>query len=77
MVTCREMIETLADYLEGTMPSGARIALDRHLGGCPPCRTFLRTYAATIRLARTLACDDIPEDLKVRLAAFARRAPTR
>lgn len=72
MVTCQEMIETLADYLDGTMPLEDRMALDRHLRACPSCEAFLKTYAATIRLTRTLACDEIPEELKARLATFAR-----
>ena len=77
MVTCQEMIQALADYLDGSMPPEDRMALDWHLGGCPPCQTFLKTYAATFRLTRTLACDEIPEELKVRLATFARRVPAR
>ena len=77
MVTCQEMIRVLADYLDGTMPPEDRMALDGHLAACPLCQTFLKTYAATIQLARTLACDEIPEELKVRLAAFASRAPAR
>ena len=77
MLTCQEMTLLLADYLDGTMPAENRQALDHHLGACPPCEAFLRTYAATIRLTRMIPCDEIPEELKVRLAALPRRAPAR
>ncbi len=77
MLTCREMTLLLADYLDGTMPAADRKALDHHVGACPPCEAFLRTYAATIRLTRMVPCDEIPEELKVRLADLAPRAPTR
>lgn len=77
MLTCQEMTLVLADYLDGTMPAEDRMALDRHLDACPPCQTFLRTYAATIRLTGMMPCDEIPEELKIRLAALPRRAPAR
>ena len=77
MLTCQEMTLLLADYLDGTMPADDRQALDHHLGACPPCEAFLRTYAATIRLTGVMPCDEMPEELQVRLAALARRAPAR
>ena len=77
MLTCQEMTLLLADYLDGTMPAENRQALDHHLGACPPCEAFLRTYAATIRLTGMLPCDEIPEELKVRLAALSRPARAR
>ena len=77
MLTCQEMTLLLADYLDGAMPADDRQAMDHHLGACPPCEAFLRTYAATIRLTGMMPCDDMPEELEVRLAALARRAPAR
>ena len=75
MLTCREMTQVLADYLDGTMPVEDRMVLDDHLDACPSCGAFLRTYEATIRLTGMLPCDEMPEELKVRLAALARRVP--
>jgi len=77
MLTCQEMTLLLADYLDGAMPADDRQAMDHHLGACPPCEAFLRTYAATIRLTGVMPCDEMPEELQVRLAALARRAPAR
>lgn len=76
-MTCREMTEVLADYLDGTMPAEDRMALDGHLDACPSCRAFLKTYEATIRLTGTIPCEEMPEDLKIRLAIFALRASAR
>lgn len=77
MLTCQEMTLLLTDYLDGTMPADDRVVLDRHLEACPRCHAFLRTYAATIRLTGMLPCDEIPEELKVRLAALARPSRAR
>jgi predicted anti-sigma-YlaC factor YlaD len=69
------MIRLLADYLDGTMVTEDRMALDGHLDACPSCYAFLRTYAATIRLTGMVSCDEIPEDLKARLSTLARPTP--
>lgn len=77
MLTCREMTQVLADYLDGTMPAEDRMALGRHLDACSSCGAFLRTYETTIRLTGMMPCEEMPEDLKIRLAAFARRVAAR
>jgi predicted anti-sigma-YlaC factor YlaD len=67
-LTCREMTDFLADYLDGTLALAERRLFEKHLAGCPDCITYLRSYAETIRLARetqeadTLP-DGVPEDL--------------
>jgi anti-sigma factor RsiW len=66
------MTRVLGDYLDGTMPPEDRVFLERHLDACPSCWAFLKTYEATIRLTGMLPCEEMPEDLKARLAAFAR-----
>jgi predicted anti-sigma-YlaC factor YlaD len=80
-LTCRELADFLADYLEGTMARGRRDAFDAHLRGCPDCAAYLRTYAETIRLAKD-ACgppdapvpESVPEELvRVILAARSGR----
>jgi predicted anti-sigma-YlaC factor YlaD len=53
--TCRDTIAFLDDYLDGTL-SPERLALfEFHLGKCPYCRDYLKTYRDTIRLSRTVA----------------------
>lgn len=77
-MTCRELIEFLADYLEGSLPSEQRAVFEQHLGICSQCVTYLDTYRKTIQLERAALCDeaqvaDPPEDL-VRAILAARRA---
>jgi anti-sigma factor RsiW len=53
-MTCRELVELVTDYLEGTLPSQDRMRLDAHLAGCPYCEEYIaqmrRTVAALGRL---------------------------
>ena len=51
-LTCREMTDFLADYLDGSLGVAERHLFDEHLAGCPECIAYLRSYAETIRLAR-------------------------
>lgn len=67
VLTCREIIEFLDDYSAVAQPPELRAEFERHLGACPPCRDYLRTYRETIRLAGETAKRDsalrMPEGL--------------
>jgi len=72
MMSCKELVDLMADYLEGQMEPDAARDLDRHLADCPPCLNFLKTYRATTRLIRGVACEEIPPELGERLERFLR-----
>ena len=78
-MTCREVIEFLMDYLSGELPSDQRAAFDEHLGECPECVAYLKSYQETVALGKEVfrhpdeeVPDDVPEDL-VRAILAARR----
>ena len=77
VMTCRDAIEVLADFLDGTLPADVGAALGAHLKGCPPCRAYLRTYAKTGRLVGQAGRNEMPEELKKRLRAFLLEQLTR
>jgi len=68
-LSCRELIEYLAAYLDDELPHEERGAFERHLSVCPYCRDYLATYRATIHLGRrALAAEaevlaEVPRDL--------------
>ncbi|MCG3130975.1 MAG: hypothetical protein FLDDKLPJ_01750 [Phycisphaerae bacterium] len=69
-MTCRELIDFLADYLDDALSSRQRIVFETHLLVCPACRDYLKTYQHSIRLARKSLCEmegktpeEAPEDL--------------
>ena len=68
-MTCRELVEFLADYLAGELAPEARRVFETHLGDCPECATYLRGYADAIRLARACAETDdaVPSEVPERL----------
>ena len=38
---CREFVELVTDYLEGTLPPAERARMDAHLAGCDGCTGYL------------------------------------
>jgi predicted anti-sigma-YlaC factor YlaD len=79
-VTCREMVDFLADYLADKLAPEVRRVFEAHLAECPGCATYLRGYADAIRLARACAETDaavpaeVPERLVRAILAARRRA---
>lgn len=55
MISCRELVEFLAEYVEGTLPIREREAFEEHLRVCPPCVDYVKMYRATIELGKA-AC---------------------
>ncbi|MFQ5881479.1 MAG: anti-sigma factor family protein [Candidatus Methylomirabilales bacterium] len=72
MITCKEITNLLADYLEGSLDQQIVQALEAHLSGCRICDNFLRTYQTTTALLRDLGEEEVPVELKDRLIRFFR-----
>ena len=51
-ITCRELIDFIADYLDGTLPEGSRREFDRHLAVCPSCVAYLDGYRKTVEMGK-------------------------
>jgi anti-sigma factor RsiW len=65
-MTCRDIIEFLADFLDGGLPSEERAVFEAHLAQCPACVVYLRTYEQTIRLGKAISThppEEPPEEL--------------
>jgi len=67
---CRDGVEMLMDYLEGTLPEADRQALDEHVLGCPRCRAFVESYRQTPRILRAATAAALPDDLAESLRRF-------
>jgi anti-sigma factor RsiW len=52
LITCRELIDFIAAYLDGTLPVPSRREFDRHLAACSSCRAYLDGYRKTIAMGR-------------------------
>jgi anti-sigma factor RsiW len=72
MFNCKDSIDYLLEYLDGTLPEGEARQLYEHLTGCSPCADFLRTYKATPRLCKRALAKAMPQEMAHRLTGFLR-----
>ena len=70
-MACRELVDAITAYLDGTLAPADRRRFDAHLAECPYCTDYLAQMKATIqelgRLDETELSPDTREQL---LAAF-------
>jgi len=61
MITCSDLQDWVANYLEGSLPLPKRRQLERHLGECAGCREFLAAYQRTVWVAKkAMQCSSYP-----------------
>ena len=53
-LTCRELVELVTAYLEGTLDQARVAALDAHLVGCDGCSAYVEQMRQTVAALRGL-----------------------
>lgn len=66
-MTCREVVELMSAYLEGTLSAGDKARFEDHLTGCDGCTAYLAQLRTTLRVLGTLPDEPMPEPLKAEL----------
>jgi predicted anti-sigma-YlaC factor YlaD len=66
-MTCKEFVELITDYLEGTMSLLTRVRFHLHLGLCLGCRIYLRQMKHTIHTIGRLPAEPPPPDIRDQL----------
>jgi anti-sigma factor RsiW len=61
-MACKELVELVTEYLEGTLRSADRQRFEDHLKECPHCITYLDQIRQTIRALGRLTEEDMSED---------------
>jgi predicted anti-sigma-YlaC factor YlaD len=49
-LTCRELVELVTEYLEGSLSPVDRARFEEHVLTCPPCRSHIEQMRTTLRL---------------------------
>jgi anti-sigma factor RsiW len=58
-LACRELVELVTEYLDGSLSRRDRARFDAHIAGCPNCTAYLEQFRETIRLTGTLRLEDV------------------
>jgi anti-sigma factor RsiW len=55
-LVCREFVELVTDYLEGTLPAAERARFEAHLAECEGCSGYFEDFGSVVT-----ALHDLPE----------------
>jgi hypothetical protein len=69
---CRECVELLTDYLEGTLDTETKAKFDDHLSACAPCINFVKTFEKSTDITKLLREQrvDVPSEVEDRVKSF-------
>jgi predicted anti-sigma-YlaC factor YlaD len=79
MLTCRELVALVTEYLEGSLSLPDRLRFQLHLGLCRNCRSFLRQMRRTVEVLPRLQREEaippgVRDELLVRFRDWKRSA---
>ena len=66
-MSCKELVEIITEYLEGTLPPAERARFEAHLAVCPGCQTYLDQMRQTVRALGRLTEQSIPPQARQEL----------
>jgi len=66
-LSCQALIELVTEYLEGALASDDRLALERHVAICPPCRGYFAQMRRTIEVGGAVPEEDLSPELRERM----------
>jgi anti-sigma factor RsiW len=72
-LVCREAVELMTAYVEGTLDAAERARFEGHLAGCPHCTEYLAQFRATIAALGRVEPDDLDGPAVDELVALYRR----
>jgi anti-sigma factor (TIGR02949 family) len=73
LLTCKEFLQELTDYLDSTVDAELRLKLERHISECPNCFVILDTTQKTIKVYKGMQAQEIPQEVHVRLMKAVER----
>jgi anti-sigma factor RsiW len=62
-LVCRDAVELVSDYLDGSLSRRDRRRLEKHLAACDACQAYLAQVRATIAASGHVGPDDLPDDV--------------
>jgi anti-sigma factor RsiW len=73
LLTCKEFMQELSDYLDATVDAELRRKLEIHLSECPNCFVILDTTKKTIEVYKGVQPQPIPQEVHSRLMKAVER----
>ncbi|SPF55637.1 putative transmembrane anti-sigma factor [Candidatus Sulfopaludibacter sp. SbA4] len=67
MLTCKDFLKELSDYLDESLDAEVRAKLEEHITECPNCWVIADTTRKTIQIYKGMEPFPIPTDVESRL----------
>ena len=67
MLTCKDFLAELSDFLDERLDAELRAKLERHIAACPNCWVIADTTKKTIQIYKGIEPCPIPGDVETRL----------
>ena len=67
MLTCKQFLEELTDFLDESLAPKLRSELQKHVNECPNCWVLCDTTERTLKVFKGMQCHEVPSDVKSRL----------
>jgi anti-sigma factor RsiW len=71
-LTCKELVEIVTAYLDGSLDAPERLRLEKHLVVCEGCATYLDQIRATVRVVGELREEHVTPEAYAGLVATFR-----
>ena len=72
-LVCRQVVELVTDYLEGTMAPRERARFESHIADCPHCRRCLAQMRTTLAVLGRIEPDAVAPEAMDELVELYRR----
>jgi anti-sigma factor RsiW len=72
-LVCRQAVELVTDYLEGSLSRSGRRRFEAHLAVCPHCTEYLAQLRATIALTGRIGPEDLTAPMRADFIDLYRR----
>ena len=63
-MNCRQVVELMTDYIEGTLAPAERARFEEHIAGCDGCTAYLDQMRITRRIVGGLADVPMPQSVE-------------
>lgn len=67
MLTCKQFLQELSDFLDDTLDLKLKAELQRHVQECPNCWVVCNTTERTIQVFKGMEAQPIPHQVQARL----------
>jgi anti-sigma factor RsiW len=69
LLTCKDFLGELSEYLDESLDTQARAKLEEHIAECPNCWVIADTTKKTVQIYRGMEPYPIPSEVEARLMA--------